>query len=302
MIDVPLVAGIRLSVLLAAGMALAGALGPPRVRRWSVFWPLPMMALAAAVGAVDLGGLAGIWNVGLPAPLLTLGVWAATTVNVVGVAEIRASRARSGAEWALLAPALLMAAGLTLLLARATTPGLAASPPPLLAGVSVLLAGALLLGARLSPRRRTAVLVAWPTLLALAAVGDLVAPGPPPDRFAVARGEVAGLVAAWTSAGLNVVAAESTAVGRPPRVSLMQRYMVGGHDVRVYLVTQANGSHAGRDPWPDVPAPLVTLGVPHLHRGRHIVVVCLTDDLGFARYLDRLVHRMMDPPPRDAAA
>lgn len=302
MMDVPLVAGIRLSILLAAGMAVAGALGPPRVRRWSVFWPLPLMALAAAVGAVDLGGLAGLWNVGLPAPLLALGVWAAATVNVVGVAEIRASRAGSGDEWALVAPAFLMAAGLTLLLARATTLGLAAGPPPLLAGVSVLLAGVLLLASRLRPPRRTAVLVAWPALLVLAALGDLVAPGPPTDPFAAARDEATGLVAAWTSAGLNVVAEEPTAVGRPPRVSLMQRYMVGGHDVRVYLVAQASGSHAGRDPWPDVPAPVVAPGVPHLHRGRHIVVACLTDDLGFARYLDRLVHRMMDPPPRDAAA
>lgn len=78
-----------------------------------LFWPLPLMALAADVGITDLAALAGVHQSRLPASTLLLGMWMSGVVAAAGAMEIAASRQRT-ADWrGLVAPAVLVASGMT---------------------------------------------------------------------------------------------------------------------------------------------------------------------------------------------
>ncbi len=287
---------LRLLVMVSATLALTGAVPALRRRRWYAFWPVPIMAFAIRVGLGDLISLMSGPSVGLSTPSLVLGVWAAAVTVIAGAMEIAVCWREHLPERAFVAPALLVAGGVTicapLLAARE---GASLQLAGVLSGLLIVAAGALLAAGRLWPLHQGFVRFAWPVALGLGAVSGIAPARPHPDPFAAAKADIATLEAAWRERGLRVARTDSGALGWG--IALMMRYRVEASDVYVYLIAHDTivTPDVHLDPRLVVPPP--SHGVPHLHRSSHLMVVCITPDWRFAQQLDELVRALARPEP-----
>lgn len=282
---------LRLLVVLSAAMALTGVVPALRRRRWYAFWPAPIMAFAIAVGFGDVIALMGGTSVGLSTPSLVLGVWATVVVVVAGVMEISVSSRQDLPERAFVAPALLLAAGVTVgapLLAAQERGSLQLAS--VLAGLFIIAAGALLAAGRLWPIHQRIMRYAWPVALGLGAVSGRGPARRPPDPFAEANAEIASLEATWQQRGFRVARTDSAALGWG--IASMMRYRVETSDVYVYVIAHDTISVPDVHVEPRLVVPPPSHGMPHLHRGPHILVVCVTNDWRFAQQLDELVRAL----------
>lgn len=283
---------LQLAVIAAGILALAGAVAARWVQRAHAYWPVPLMAFALFVGARDLAALLVPQHASLPTPSLVLGVWAALIVNLVGWMEVGAARRGSAGARALMAPALLVATGFTLLAAAARTgsDGNLLGPA---AGLSLVLAGAVLAAVRVLPTPALALRALWPAALLLGAVSGLYR-RPLRDPLAEARRELAIVLTSWQREGREVVQVA------PPltpgfHAAQTEGFRVDGNDVRVYLIAHDDRSSPEAPRLPQLGIPPPTRGVPHLHVGPHLAVVCVTSDLRFAQRLDALVRELSGP-------
>ncbi|MEO7985820.1 MAG: hypothetical protein ABI766_04750 [Gemmatimonadales bacterium] len=278
---------LRWAAVLSAALAAAGAWPAAGVGRWRAYWPAPFMVAATAIGASVLVSLLGGAPTDLPLSALMLGIWAAAVVDVVGLIEIRFSR-RGGTEGqGLAAPALLLAGGIVLLLREvASAPATAAG---VASGVLVLCAGILLTALRVSMGLpRPALRVLWPAALL---AGAVVTPRPVPvDMLAEARQEMDIVLAGLRRGGARILPARdvdgSARFARGP----VRAFLIDGNDVQIYLIPHDDDSSPEAHLSPRLAVPPPIGGVPHLHIGPHILVVCITNDPGFVRLLDSLVH------------
>jgi hypothetical protein len=259
----PIRALLRVTALAAGGLVLAGVWPAARTRGWPALWPVPLMAIAATVGVLDVAALAGPFPVNVAPGYLALEVCAAAVVTVVGGIEIGAWRRPHTDDWrALLAPAVLSAFGLAALIGAAPAAAEANPPSSVLFGVLLLLAGLTFLAARLASTASRLPGYVWPVLL-MATAGIDLGSARPTDAWAQARSELAGLTAAWRRAGFRVVLADSTLPDRRASGNAeLRHYRVDGHEVRVYLFAHEPLSAAADHLAPHVPAPPVAHGVP----------------------------------------
>ncbi|MEO6057947.1 MAG: hypothetical protein ABIQ49_14030 [Gemmatimonadales bacterium] len=278
---------LRWAVVLSATLAVAGAWSAAGAGGWSAYWPAPFMVAATAIGARDLGSLLGGAPTDLPVSALMLGIWAAAVVDVVGLVEIRFWR-RGGTEGqGLAAPALLLAGGIVLLLREvASAPATAAG---VASGILVLCAGILLTALRASigppaPGLRLLWPAAW-------LAGALVAPNAAPvDPLAEARQEMDFVLAGLRGGGARILrAGDADGSARFAR-GTVRAFLIDGNDVQIYLIPHDDDSSPEAHLSPRLAVPPPIGGVPHLHVGPHILVVCITADPRFARQLDKLVH------------
>jgi hypothetical protein len=277
---------VGVATTLSAALALTGAWPEARWSHLRCFWPVPLMALATFMGLLDLGALVGQVQSRLPATQLVLGIWAMAVVDFVGALEIRAaSRGRS--DWqALMAPAVLISVGLALLLEAFRPEN---DSPEFAPGVFVLLAGLLLLALRSSTSPPRLLRYSWPLALLL---GIVAWPPSPVNPYAEAGQELELLLTRLRQSGASVVRVEAIqSTVRQPRTPV-EEFRVDGNQVTVYLV--GHDEHGAPDPHlsPRVAAPPSVAGVPHLHTGPHIIVVCITADPRFASQLDKLVQEL----------
>lgn len=279
---------LQLSVILSAALALAGEWTGERARRWLAWWPLPIMAFAVWLGAADLFALVTGQPAGLPAASLMDGILAALAANFAGWMEIAAGRGRVGGR-PLLAPALLIAAGCAMLLAAADwEPGARVASISLASAVLTVLAGVVMLGARVHPGLGSWVWRLWPIPLLLAVVVDRT---PPADPLAEARRELATIIARLERDGWQVERIEAPRGAGSPG-GLTEAFRVNGNEVDVYLLAHPADSAADAHLPPGLVVPPPSHGVPHLHASRHLVVVCLTTDWRLAQRLDALVRAL----------
>lgn len=288
---------LQLSIMLSAAPAFASEWVGERARWWLAWWPIPVMAFAAWVGVTDLVALVSRHPAGGPASLLVLGILAALTVNAAGWMEIVAGRGRVADGRPLLAPALIIAAGCTLLLAAV---GLGPGPTvgSLASGVLTVLAGVLMMGARVHPGLGLWVWRLWPIPLLLAVVVDRV---PSADPLAEARRELATITTRLERDGWQVERIETPrGAGSPGGPT--EAFWVNGNEVHVYLLTHPADSAANGHLPPGLVVPTPSHGVSHLHVSRHLVMVCLTTDWRFAQRLDALVRGLDAHPSQDQRA
>lgn len=216
--------------------------------------------VASVVGGRDLAMLVGGLPPDLPVPSAVLGIWTALVADIVGLAEIRESRRGGNDSRAFAAAALLVAVGIALLLTALRT---AAKPAPVLR-------------------------VLWPVAL----LAGAFAHRPPPitDPLAEARQEMQIVLSGLERTGARVLPVEAPAGAHRLAPAPVRMFRIEGNDVQVYLIAHNDdsGPEAHLSPRVDVPPPI--RGVPHLHVGPHILVLCVTADPFFARQLDRLVH------------
>lgn len=287
---------VGVATTLSAALALTGAWPEARWSHLRCFWPVPLMAVVTFMGLLDLGALVGQVPSRLPATQLALGIWAMAVVDFAGALEIRAAR-RGRSDWqALISPACLISVGLALLLStlrpEAHSPGVAS-------GVFVLSAGVLLLALRSSASPPRLLRYLWPAALVL---GTVVGPASPVNPYGQGRAELELLLTRLRQSGASVVRVEAIqSTVRQPRTPV-EEFRVDSNQVTVYLI--GHDEHGGPDPHlsPRVAAPPSTAGVPHLHTGPHIIVVCVSADPRFARRLDKLVQELNGPHGRGAFA
>lgn len=277
---------LQLSVVLSAALALASEWAGERARRWLAWWPIPLMAFGAWLGVTDLVALVTGYRTGMTAASVMLGVLAALTINFAGWMEIVAGRGRATEGRLLLAPALIIAAGCAMLLpAPGWEPGASIS---FASAVLTVLAGVVMLGARVHSGPGSWVWRLWPVALLVAVVVDRA---PPADPLAEAHRELATITARLERDGWQVERIETPhAAGSPGGPT--EAFRVNGNEVRVYLLADAPGSAAEVHLPPGLIVPPPSHGVPHLHASRHLVVVCLTTDWRFAQRLDALVREL----------
>jgi hypothetical protein len=244
------------------------------------------MALATFMGLLDLRALVGQVQSPLPGTQLVLGIWAMAVVDFVGALEIRTTR-RGRSEWqALMAPAVLISVGLGLLLSTLRPEN---HSPGVASGVLVLLAGVLFLALRSSASPPRLLGYLWPAALML---GTVARPASPVNPYVQARSELEILLTRLRQTGARVIRMEMVqSKERPPRTPV-EEFWVDGNQVTVYLI--GHDELGGPDPHlsPRVAAPPSTAGVPHLHTGPHIIVVCVTAEPRFATRLDKLVQEL----------
>ena len=285
---------LRAAVALSAALAVTGAWPASRLGRWRSYWPIPIMVLALVVGGRDIAALLGHPSPGIPVDSLVLGVWAAVVVTVVSVVEIGACR-RGGADGrTLIAAAFLVAGGIALLLQE-----VGSGPAGVASGALILLAGVLLATLRLLTTPAPALRVLWPAALLAGALAQ--PPSEAADPLAEARQEMGIVLAGLERTGARVVPAEAPA--GVPRFARgpVRTFRIDGNEVQVYLIAHDDDSSPEAHLSPRLAVPPPTGGIPHLHVGPHILVVCVTADPRFARQLDRIVHDLGDHRLRGSA-
>lgn len=290
---------VQWAVVVSTALAATGAWPGRRIARCHAFWPVPFMLLAMALVVVDLTSLVTGQSYGLSTTSLVLGVWAGLVVGYVGWVEIAAGQRGSPDGRTLMAPALMLAIGLAMITASLEGPSSEAAIA--LPGLCILAAGALLMTARSLPSAPTLLRFGWPAALLLSAV---LVREPPVDPLAEPKRELAAVLQALQRGGARVTSVGS--VERPHWDSGLpfEAFQIDGNEVRVYLVAHDGDLNTEVHLSPRVPIPPSTGGVSHLHVGSHILVVCVTADLRFARRLDALVRRLRVPhhPTNDSAA
>lgn len=277
---------------IASSAAFAALAGWPAARRgrWHAYWPVPVIAFALVVGGSDLLALLGWRPTDLTAPSLALGVWAAAVVTIAGVLEIDFCRRGAQDGRAFAAAALILAGGIAAMLHAAGSPPTGVAT--LIPGALVMVAGAGLAALRSLPAPAPALHFLWPAALL---AGVFVTPVPVPrDPLAEARQEMEIVLAALRRAGTQVSPGTQTGGSSRFTPGPVHTFRADGNDVQIYLIAHDDdsGPEAHLSSRLAVPPPIG--GVPHLHVGPHILVVCITPDPRFARQLDRLVHDLSD--------
>lgn len=277
---------LQWAVVVSAALAATGAWPDRRIARCHAFWPVPFMLLAIALAVLDLAGLVTGQSFGLSTSSLVLGVWAASVVGYVGWVEIAAGRHARSDGRTLMAPAVLLATGVAMI-----TSSLERWPDSqatiALPGFCVVAAGALLLTARALPSAPNSLRFGWPAALLLSAA---VAREPAVDPLAESKQELAAVLGALRRDGAQVIAVHTIEAAQRAAGTPVEVFRVDGNEVRAYLLGHDDDTSPDAHLSPGVEVPPPIGGVPHLHVGKHILVVCVTADLRFARQLDRLVH------------
>lgn len=272
---------------MSAALAATGAWRGSRVARWQAFWPVPLMAFAIGLAARDLALMLEPRGSELPFSSLALGVWAGVVVTLAGANEIAVIRRGGPDGRRLIAAALLVASGSALLLYHAETSS-RSDAIGIASGLLILLSGVLLVMLRSMARPSPALHLLWPAALLAGALAHRLPGGT--DGLAEAGREMDVVLVEMRRVGARVVPAEAPA-GVPRFVrGPVRTFWIDGNEVQVYLIAHDDDAspEAHLSPRAAVPPPIG--GVPHLHVGPHILVLCLTADSRFARQLDRIVQ------------
>ena len=205
--------------------------------------------------------------------------------------EVSAGRRGGPAGRRLIAAALLVASGATLLLYQ-TSALSSPNPAGVASGILILVAGVLLAVARSGARTVPALHLLWPAAML---AGALTYQCPPPDALVDARRELSLVLTALVREGAKVIEVKMPP-GAPHFVrGPVRTFSVDRNEVQVYLVAHDDDLRPEAHLFPRAQVPPPIEGVSHLHSGPHILVVCITADPGFVRQLDRIVHDLGGP-------
>lgn len=275
--------------MLSAALAATGAWRGSRVAKWQAYWPVPLMAFAIALAARDLGLMFGSGLSDFPLSSLLLGIWAGLIVTLVGAIEIWTCRRGGSDGQRLVAATALIASGSTLLLYSAGSPA-ENRAPTLASGLLILLSGVLLATLRSMARPAPLLNLLWAGALM---AGALVhRPAHPPDTLAEAGYEMELVLSALRRAGARVVPTEAPAGITSFARGSVRTFRVDGNDVQIYLIAHDQDATPDVHLSPRAVVPPPIQGIPHLHAGPHILVLCITADPRFARQLARIVHHL----------
>lgn len=254
------------------------------------------MLLGVWLGATDLTALAVRPPGSAPPSVLALGVAAALFVLVAGWTDVAVGSGRVSDWRTLLAPAILGAAGLAGVIAPAWT-GVDMGAGNTLRGILLIVAGVVLGLSRELEAPPRFYRFAWPTLLAIATA---VNGGPSPDPLAEARAEERGVLAGLREAGLDAVpilpSRRFATEGIP-----VDTYRVEGDTLQFFLLARGTEAGPATRLLRRLSVPPPSHGVPHVHVGPHLVVVCRPGDWRLAAQVERLIRGLAGAAPQGTA-